>query len=130
MQLFTHRRVAGGVLVGALALAGVACGDDDDEASTTTTEAEEETTTAGEDAEAETVEVTAVDYSFEGVPDTLAAGTQLSVTNEGAEPHELVAFRIPDDESRSLEEILAAGPEAIEAVFGAGEPATVILAAP
>ena len=75
------------------------------------------------------VAVNAVDYAFEDLPATVAAGTMLSLTNTStAELHELVAIRIPDDEQRPVAE-LAALPEAeIDAVFGATMPATVIIA--
>ena len=77
------------------------------------------------------IEVIAADYRFEGLPDTIEAGTRLSVENEGREPHELVAMRIPDSETRSVEELLALPQEELFAVFGGEpEPATVILAAP
>jgi hypothetical protein len=56
----------------------------------------------------ETVEVTGVDYAFEGVPDTVQAGTVgFKLTNEGAEPHEMVIFRINDGVTAPLEELLA-----------------------
>lgn len=53
----------------------------------------------------EVVDVTAREYEFEGVPKTVKAGTvAFNLTNEGAEVHELVIFRIKGDES--LKEIL------------------------
>lgn len=91
---------------------------------------------AGSDAAAEPpddrepIEVTLRDYAFVDLPETVAAGTRLTVTNEAqAELHELVAFRLPDDEERSLEELIQLSPHELEAAFG-GPPATVILAAP
>ena len=138
------RRAGMGALVATLALGVVACGDDDEDAAetgdapeeTTTTEAEEEgdatTTTAAEgEAAGETIEVTAVDYAFEGLPGTLAAGTRVSLVNGSeAEAHEFVAIRIPDDETRPVSELVALPEEEINAIFGTSEPATVILAAP
>lgn len=54
-----------------------------------------------------TVEITAQDYSFAGVPETVAPGTELTLTNaSGAEVHEMVVVRIADEEDRPLEEIL------------------------
>ena len=53
--------------------------------------------------------VTAVDYAFEGVPDSLSAGAQaitLENQSEADEEHEMVIFRLADDETRSAEEIL------------------------
>ena len=103
----TLRRPFAFAAVGLLALGLAACGDDDDEV----------------------LEVTAVDWAFEGVPESVEAGTRLSLVNEGDEPHELVAFRIPDDETRPVSEIVALPEEELGPIFGAGEPAAVILAA-
>jgi hypothetical protein len=121
-----------------LAVGATACGDDDE---TATGAADTTTTTVGAPAEpaepatdaSEVVEVVAVDYGFEGLPDTVEAGTRLSLVNEGAEPHELVAMRIPDEEERSVEELLALPQEELFAALGGEgepEPATVILSAP
>lgn len=53
----------------------------------------------------EVIDVTAREYQFEGIPETVEAGTTLfRFTNEGAELHELSVARIKGDES--LEEIL------------------------
>ena len=137
------RRAGTGALVATLALGVVACGDDDDaaesgdtadtaeETTTTAAEAEEPSEEEGAEEEGETVEVTAVDYAFEGLPSTLAAGTQLSLANASeAEAHELVAIRIPDEETRPVGELVALSDEEIQQVFGTTAPATVILAAP
>lgn len=99
--------------------------------STTTaeTEAPSATTVESETAAGETIVVTAVDYNFEGLPETVPVGTKISLVNEGSEPHEFVAIRIPDEETRKLEELLMLPEEELGAVFGAAEPATVILAA-
>ena len=116
----------------ALTLGLAACGDDGDDAATTTTEASEEPTTTEADggAEGETVEVTAVDYAFEGLPERVEVGTTFTLTNESeVELHELVALRLDDDETRSAEEILA-DPASQEAFESGGPPAMVILAAP
>ena len=138
------RRARTGALVATLALGVVACGYDDDaaetgdapEETTTTAAAEEDeatTTTAGgaEDA-GEALEVTAVDYAFEGLPSTVAAGTRISLVNasENNEAHEFVAIRIPDEETRPVSELVALPEEEINAIFGTTEPATVILTAP
>ena len=130
----TIRRQAAAVAACLLALGLAACGDDDDAAAdeTPTTEAadnETETETGSEAPEGEVVEITAVDWAFEGLPEEVAAGTTLSLTNEGDEPHELVAFRIPDSETRPVSEIVTLPEEELGPIFGAGEPATVILAA-
>jgi hypothetical protein len=134
------RRAGLGALAASLAFGIVACGDDDDAAetgdapeTTSTTAADEATTTTtGDDAGGETLEVTAVDYAYEGLPDTIAAGTHISLVNatENNEAHELVAIRIPDDETRSVEELVALPAEESDAIFANVEPATVILTAP
>ena len=120
-------RVSAAAAVALLSLA--ACGDDDDDetGSGSGTEVTEDT-----EAEAgETIEVTAIDYGYEGLPDTIEAGSKLSLTNSSdKEAHELVAILIPEDEERSVEELIALPEEEIDAVFGSAEPATVILAAP
>lgn len=121
----------------ALALAGgmllSACGDDEDDASTdsTTTEAAAETTEGTEAPAGETLEITLVDYAFEGVPEEpIPAGTKVTVKNDSdQEFHELVAFKLPDDETRSSEELVNLPEEELGALF-AGEPATVLLAGP
>lgn len=49
------------------------------------------------------VQVTGVDYAFQGVPDTVEAGTvAFSFTNEGTEPHEMLVLRLPDDAEETL----------------------------
>jgi hypothetical protein len=114
----------------ALTLGLAACGDSDDEgAAPTTTEAGQPTTTGT--AGGETVEITAVDYAFQGVPDSVEAGTTFTLTNDSeAELHELVAFRLPDDETRSAEELFS-DPANLESLGGdEGPPDAVLVAAP
>lgn len=132
------RRPLAFAAVGMLALGLAACGDDDDTATadeTPTTEAvetetETETDTGSEAPEGEVVEITAVDWAYEGVPESVEAGTRLSLVNEGDEPHEMVVIRIPDEETRPVSEIVALPEEELGAVFG-GEPtpSAVLLAA-
>lgn len=89
-----------------------ACGDDD----------------AGSTSEPRTVEITAVDFAFEGVPESVSAGSTLELRNDAdRELHEIVAFRL-DDESRTLGEILSLEQTEVQAILG--EPTTVILAPP
>ena len=55
----------------------------------------------------EEVEVTAVDYAFEDVPDAVPAGpVALTFTNDGSEVHELALVRINDDVEERFEELL------------------------
>lgn len=118
--------------VGALALTAVvglsaACSSDDttarpaeDGSSTTAT-----TATTGHDH----VEVTAADFAFDGLPSSIAAGTRLSLRNGAPkELHELVAFRLPDDEQRPVTELIRLPEAELGAILG--QPATVLLAAP
>lgn len=89
-------------VVGALALVGTACGDDDSDSGST-----DDTTETTEAAQSETtdLDVTAVDYEFEGIPDEIPAGTaEVTFTNDGADDHVLVVFRFNDD--ATLDEIL------------------------
>lgn len=123
-------------LIAALALAGVvvaACGDDDDDtaATTTTAPADDGDSGDGDDADdgADTVEVTLVDYAYEDLPSSVDAGTMFTVRNESeGELHEFVAFRLADDETRTIAEIAALPPEELMPLVG--EPAAVLLATP
>lgn len=56
----------------------------------------------------EKVEVTAADYSFDGIPTELPAGrVAFLLTNEGNEPHEMALARKKDGVTESWDEILA-----------------------
>jgi hypothetical protein len=125
----THRSRRALVAVAVLALLAAGCGDDDDgddAAPATTT-----TSTAAEpDDDAGPVEVTALDYEFDGIDAELAAGTTLSLTNASdAELHELVAFRLPDDEERTADELVQLSEDELGALF-AGPPTMVLIAPP
>lgn len=129
-HLSPRRRTAScllAVLAAALPLAAAACSDDSDASSPSST-----TTTATADpgdSGHEHVEVGAVDFSFEDLPSTIDAGTRLTLRNDAdRELHELVAFRLPDDEKRPVAELLKL-PEA-ELMPMLGAPSTVLLAAP
>ena len=114
-----------------------ACGNDDpttpddteaatDAATEPTEPATSEPTGAGGDAAV----ITAIDYEYEGVPATVAAGTQLTLTNESTEElHELVAFKLPDGEERPLEELAALSECEFNALV-AGPPTAVLIAPP
>jgi len=130
----THRRrgralasVAAGLLIATVPLA---CGDDDDSAdTTTTTEATSDATTTTA-AEAKTVEVNAMDYAFENLPKEVEAGTKLKLVNKSTkELHELVAFRLPDGETRPVSELVKLPQEEVEKLL-TGQPAAVLLAPP
>lgn len=90
----------------------VACGDDNgdevevDDPSTDEVEDDEVEDEAEDDEADDSVTVTATDYAF-AVPATIPVGTELTIDNQGSEPHEVSVFHIPDEEERSLEELLA-----------------------
>lgn len=110
-----------------IALAAGACGDDDEPSSA---EATTTTTAAAADTEGDTIDVTAVDYGYQGLPDDVPAGSTLSLRNDSdAEVHELVAMRLADDETRTADELLALPQAELEALFG-GPPALVLVAPP
>lgn len=102
-------RRAAALALGGAAILG-ACGDD---------------TGAAEDG---VLEVTMSDFEFGDLPDEVPAGTRLVVDNVSqVELHELVAFRLPDGDERTVDEIMSAG---LEELLGATPPAAVLLAAP
>ena len=49
----------------------------------------------------------AKDYSFNGLPTSVPAGTSLTLTNEGAELHEMIVVRKNDGVTESFDELLA-----------------------
>ena len=54
------------------------------------------------------IDVTATDHAFTGIPaDALAGKSLIRLTNDGTEYHEVVVERIKNNETRSVEEILA-----------------------
>ncbi len=84
----------------------------------------------------EQIEVTATDFEYQGVPDTITPGTTaVTLVNEGEELHEVGIARVNDDVTLPVEELLALGEEeamqSIEfkgAAFAApGESDTVFL---
>jgi hypothetical protein len=75
------------------------------------------------------VEVIALDYAFVGLPERVEPGTTFVLQNNSSvEVHELVAVRLPDDETRSMTELLQLPEEELEALFPLVE--TVIIAPP
>lgn len=66
----------------------------------------------------ETVDVTGVDYAFEGVPDTVPSGTvAFSFSNESeAEEHEMLIVRKADGVEQSFDEILEMSEEESESL--------------
>ncbi len=54
------------------------------------------------------VDVTAEEYAFEGIPETVAAGeTVISLANTGAQVHEVLLLRVNDGVTQTINEILA-----------------------
>lgn len=133
MHWHLPKRVVAGVLLTLMVAA--ACADADDDAATTSAPAAGEVTSA-EDAPAGetargTVAITAVNYAFEGVPATVAAGSQLTLTNAADdEVHEIVAIRIPDGERRPVTELMALPEAELESILPPGPPALVLVAPP
>jgi hypothetical protein len=120
---FPNHVLGAGLFAVVAAFSLAACGDDSAAEATDTVDPDEGTAPS-------IVEVSAIDFSYEGLPGKVSAGTKLTLSNDApAELHELVAFRLPDDEERSLEEILALPPDQMSGAFG-GPPRTVLLAAP
>ena len=79
-----------------------ACGDDDDDATTPVEETDDGGTE--EEAEAQTVEITGVDYAYSEAPTEIEAGLiELTFTNEGEVDHEAAFIEIGDT---PLEEFL------------------------
>lgn len=115
------KTVVAGVLL--MLMVAAACADTDDTPTTSAPAARE--TASG------TVAVTAVNYAFEGVPATVAAGSRLTLTNGAAdEVHELVAIRIPDAEQRPVTELMALPEAELESILPPGPPALVLVAPP
>ena len=105
----------------------VACSDDED----ADTVAEGTTDAAATEVMPETIEVTTVDYGYEGLPESVAVGTMLTLNNTSAvELHEIVAILLPEGEERPVDVLLALPEEELMALMGSAEPALVALAAP
>jgi uncharacterized cupredoxin-like copper-binding protein len=83
---------------------------------------------AGENCDVETLDVTATEYEYDGIPDELETGYHvLNFSNEGQEQHEMFTFKINDGVTESLEEIFAL-PE--EEIFGKITPVNAAFAPP
>ena len=111
-----NRKFAVGVVALAATVALAACSAAEEPATTTAAPGPQ------------TIEVTALDYGFSGLPERVPAGTVFTLLNEsGAELHELVAIPLRADETRTVPELIA-DPEALAAYFGSVE--TVLIAPP
>ena len=140
------------VAMGAL----VACGDDDDdtvapptaggvEASTGPVEGSTtvamprtvviNTTGSGTVQPSETssavANVIATDYKFTGVPSSTVTGTEFRLHNESTkEVHEMIIFRIPDNVTETIGQIMALPEDEQLALVGDDPPIGVIVALP
>lgn len=132
----TTVRSAAATAVALTALIGfTGCGDDGtDVGAETTNPSTTETTAPADDhgdehGEAVTLSIAGVDYGFEDVPDSVPAGSTISFTNRSAaELHEVVAFRLPDDVTTPIDELVKLPAEELEALLGA--PVAVIVQPP
>jgi uncharacterized cupredoxin-like copper-binding protein len=132
------KRLAPVAIAGALALSLVACGGDDATATTaaaapttaaTSTHATDHGTSTPMDHP--TIAIDAIDYRFDNMPAEVKAGTMFTMKNTSTkEFHEMVAIRIPDSETRSVQELAQLPPAETDALFANVEPAFVIVAPP
>jgi hypothetical protein len=118
-MLRTARRAA---LAALLVVAVVACGEDEPVALSGTTVAGDTTTSLAEPEPTE-LEVTASDFEFEGVPESVPAGVvEVTLRNTGDEDHQAALIRLHDGVTAQQ---LAAAPTEAEAFTlfeGAGGP--------
>jgi len=117
------------VLVAVLALVGAACGDDDDGGAisedTTTTEG------GGDDGGGEALDVTAVDFAFEGLPEEVVGGAvTVNLDNQGEVDHEIAFVNIGEEANAAtffddFAAVFEGGPwpEYVTNVVGANEAA-------
>ena len=83
---------------------------------------------AGENCGGETLEVTATEYQYDGIPDELPTGYHvLNFSNKGQEQHEMFAFKINDGVTESVDELFAL-PE--EEIMGKITPVNAAFAPP
>ena len=83
---------------------------------------------AGENCDVQTLDVTATEYEYDGIPASLETGYHvLNFSNEGQEQHEMFTFKINDGVTESLDEIFAL-PE--EEVFSKITPVNAAFAPP
>lgn len=112
------------IAIASLVAATAACSDDDDSSAP----AEPATTNTATDDN--TIDVTAIDYAFEGLPAEATAGAELTLRNQSAsEVHELVAMRLTDGEDRPAADLVALPEQELGGLFG-GPPALVLIAPP
>jgi plastocyanin len=119
------RRLLIPVALSALMVLGSCANDDEPEATPTETSTAEESPTASPD-----VAVTGADYSFTGIGETIDAGAKVTFKNASTkEAHEIVAFKLPDSETRPAADIFKLPEAELNAALG-GPPVFVIVAPP
>jgi len=75
------------------------------------------------------VAVVAVDYAYVDLPAEVPAGTSFELRNDSdIEVHEFVAVRLPEDETRSVADLVQLPPDQLGALFAGVQ--TVIVAPP
>ena len=122
----TKPRFTLAILLVVMAIVAAACSSDD-AADTTTTRPS--TTTSTTEAAPAVVEIEAIDYAYVGLPREVEAGTEIRLVNESeSELHEFVAIRLPDDETRSVQELVQLPPDELAGLFPF--VSTVIIAPP
>jgi plastocyanin len=115
-----HTRRATMTMALAVVLIAAACSNGDADSTSTTT---------ADEAASPVVEVEAIDFAYVGLPAQVDAGTEFRLTNASeVELHELVAVKLPDEESRSVTDIVQLPQEEIAAFFSG--VATVVIAPP
>ncbi|MEZ5296076.1 MAG: hypothetical protein R2697_07340 [Ilumatobacteraceae bacterium] len=109
-----------------------ACGDDAegsaDEPAPVETTADEPADAPAEEPASEPLTVTMQDFHYGDLPESVPVGTELAVTNASqGELHEFVAFRLPDGDERSADEIMEGD---LDSLLGGSMPTMVLLAPP
>lgn len=129
-RTITIGRRLGAAALGTALVFGVACSSDDDGIDEQPAGESVATAVATSAATERNVTVTGVDYGFQDLPATLAAGSRLSFKNASdKELHEMVAIRLPDSETRPVSELITL-PEEELGEINETEPAFVFVAMP
>lgn len=119
------RRLLIPLAMGVLMVAGGCASDDPEDTPTEEAAPTEESPAASSD-----VAVTAADYSFTGIGETIDAGAAMTFRNSSSkEAHEVVAFKLPETETRPVAEIFKLPEAELNAALG-GPPLFVLIAPP
>ena len=72
----------------------------------------------GDNCDVETLDVTATNYAFAGIGETVPAGTTvINLTNDGTEFHEVLLFQLAEGEERPLEELMALPDDEVDSLI-------------